>query len=301
VRGSRRRVPTLALALALVGVLGLAGCSIRPKAEGRGPFLRIRRDDGPIAARRELPPGSVALALGGLPPEELTRLRECLAASTDAAVRRAAPMLFDVTGSDEDAGPAPDPLRQSLPDLPALTAAANVLGAPWHAPGVSVDLAPACVTSSSEGCVPLFAPVVDRDEAFVRRGRALAWSLGNAAALRAREASRASLLASLRRAQMEPSGTIALVFEASRGVLDGAKLEVLREEAHEAVAHLPVEAPQRPWLEALGDAPAAWALPVVLDPDEVLVVPRLSALARLGDFRAEVEAARASDRAHAGE
>ena len=40
--------------------------------------------------------------------------------------------------------------------------------------------------------------------------------------------------------------------------------------------------------QSLGAAPARWELPVALDADEVLVTPRLSALARLQDFRAEV-------------
>jgi hypothetical protein len=38
-------------------------------------------------------------------------------------------------------------------------------------------------------------------------------------------------------------------------------------------------------------APARWQLPITLGTDEVLVVPRLGAMARLHDFHAEVELA----------
>jgi hypothetical protein len=288
----RSRASALACALGLAGISGLAGCSVRPKAEGTHAFLRIRREEGPALVRGGLPPGSIALALGGLPADELTRLRECLAASADDAVRRAAPALLDLTGPEDDAGATADPMREAIPDLHALTAAANVLGAPWHAPGVSVELGPTCEAASSLSCVPLFVPPVDREDATVRRGRALAWTLGNAAVLHAPASTRASLLLSLRRAQIRPSGTIALVFDAPHGVLDAAKLELLRDEAQESLANLAPDAPQRPWLAALGAAPADWTLPVALDADELLVIPRLSALARLKDFRSEVEAAR---------
>ncbi len=241
--------------------------------------------------RNAIPPGSVALALGGLPPGELTRLRELLEESTDAAVRRAAATLSDRVGlAQDDAAPVPDPLRQALPDLPALTAAANVMGAPWSAPGLSVKLGPVCDAVASR-CVPLFAPAVDGGDALVRRGRALAWTLGNAALVHVPAGSRAALLGSLREAQTWPSGTIALVFGAPKGELDEADLALLHEQARRALAHLAPDALQRPWLDALDAARAGWELPVALGGDEVLVIPRLSALARLQDFHSEVELA----------
>jgi hypothetical protein len=278
----------LARALGLVGLLVLAGCLARPKAEHRGPFLSISRQEGVAMPRNVVPPGSIALALGGLPPGELTRLRELLEESTDAAVRQAAAMLFDRVGLPQDDAPVPDPLRQALPDLPALTAAANVMGAPWNTPGLSVKLGPACDAVASR-CVPLFAPAVDGEDALVRRGRALAWTLGNAALVRVPAGSRAALLGSLREAQTRPSGTIALVFGAPKGELDEADLALLHEQARRALAHLAPDALQRPWFDALGAARASWELPIALGYNEVLVIPRLSALARLQDFHSEVE------------
>jgi hypothetical protein len=276
---------------ALIALVGLAGCTPRAKAQRRGPFLSISSQEEAASARRAVSPASIALALGGLPPEEMTRLREYLAQSTDAAVRRAAPMLFDLGLDDNDAATAPDPLRRALPDVPAWTAAANVLGAPWSAPGLSVRLGPACAAAAAR-CVPLFSAADDHDDALIRRGRALAWSVGNAALLRVPAGSRAALLQSLRGAQTRPSSTIALVFGAPRGALDEAELNLLHDGARTALAHLPPDSPQRFWLDALVAAGASWELPIAFDADEVLVIPRLSALARLQEFQAEV--------AHAG-
>jgi hypothetical protein len=288
---------TLTQALALVGVLELGGCYARPRAERQGPFLSIfgpeRARAGSRAAenRRQNMTAWVPLALGGLPAEELARLREHLEESAEAIARRAEPMLFDLMGSDqEDAALASDPLRQVLPDLPALTAAANVAGSPWNAPGLYVELGPAC-NASALRCVPVFMPATDRGDALLRHGRALAWTLANASLLRVPARSRAALLRSLREAQTRPSGTIALVYSAPRGALDETELQQLREQASQAVTHLPQDAPQRAWLDALGAAQGEWELPVAFRADEVLVIPRLSALARLQDFRAEVDAA----------
>jgi hypothetical protein len=282
--------------VALLAVVGLAACRPRADAQRRGPFLSILRQDAATPARRSVSPASIALALGGLPPEALTRLREYLAQSTDAAVRRAAPQLFDLGLDGDAAAAAPDPLRQALPDVPAWTAAANVLGAPWSAPGLSVELGPSCASDAAR-CVPLFATTAaGDDDAVVRRGRALAWSLGNATLLRVPAGSRAAVLRSLRRAQAAPSSAIALVFGAPRGTLDEAELEPLRDQARTALAHLPPGSPQRAWLDALTAARASWELPIAFDADQVLVVPRLGALARLQAFQAEVTlAARRSD------
>jgi hypothetical protein len=286
----RPAAAAVALAVGIVGLLGLAGCSVRAKAEKTGPFLSILilRQDGAAEAHRTIAPGSVTLALAGLPPEELPRLRQRLAQSTDAALRRAAPSVFDLEAADDSAALAADPLRDALPDLPALTAATNVLGAPWIAPGLSVRLGPSCADGASR-CVPLFGPAFDREDALLRRGRALAWSLGNAARLRVSAGSRAAVLQSLRASQTLPTSTIALVFGAPRGTLDEVALEGLREQARLSLADVASDALQRPWLDALCAARASWELPIAFDADEVLVIPRLSALARLQEFRSEVQ------------
>jgi hypothetical protein len=279
------------LGLAFVALLGPAACSTRPKAVvTREPFLSVFERDGGSGPRGAVAPGAVPLALGGLPPGELRRVREHLAESTDGALRRAAPELFDLDWRPGDDARS-DPLRRALPDLPALTAAANLLGSPWEGPGISVRLGPTCEAAASR-CVPLFAQAAESPgDSLVRRGRALAWALGNAGRLRASAGSRQALLRALREAQPRPYGTVAMVFDATRGTLDPAELDLLRREALRSMETLAPGAPQRSWIEAIGAARADWQLPIVLDEDELLVIPRLSALARLEDFASEVERA----------
>ncbi len=270
-----------------VGLLGLADCKVRPPPP---------RHDGPVLSfwslppdapppRPPIPPGAAALALGGLPPEELPHLRESLNAFNDAAVRRAAPALFDIAGlqaDDEDR-----PHRGGVPDMPALTAATNLLGAPWRAPGIEVDLGPTCASGATR-CEPLFA--TPADDPLVRRGRALAWALSNAAILRVPAAGRRALVDGLRTA-----GTVALVLEAPGGDLDPDQLDLLRAQAQRALDHLPPNGPERIWLESLVAAQAHWAVPLPLGPDEILVIPRLSAMARLPRFDADLTAAGSFD------
>ncbi|HLK35831.1 MAG TPA: hypothetical protein VKU41_03695 [Polyangiaceae bacterium] len=237
---------------------------------------------------RGVRPASISLALGGLPPEELSRLRERIEESADAALRRAAPDLLDMGSAADDAAAA-DAASQVGPDLPALTAAVNLGGAPWSAPGISVRLGPGCDPAASR-CVPLFAAASSEPEdPLARRARSLAWALSNAARVRAPPSSRTALVRSLRTAQRRPSSAVAIVFDAARGTLDGTELDLLRREARRAMEPLGPDAPQRPWLEAVAGAQATWELPIDLEPGELLVVPRLSALARLADFTSEVE------------
>jgi hypothetical protein len=275
----------------LAGLVSLAACPTRPKpAESRGPFLSIFQPEAPAGALNIVTPAAVALALGGLPPDELPRLRAHLSESTDGALRRAAPELFDLDGRvDGDAGV--DALRQMLPDLPALTAAANLSGSPWETQSISVHLGPSCEPGASR-CTPLFVPpAAAAGDALVRRGRVLAWAWGNAALLRVLTSGREGLVRALRAAQLHQPGTVAVVFGASQGTLDAVELDRLRSEARRALAQLAPNAPQRAWLEALDTARPDWHLPVPLEPDQVLVIPRLSALARLQDFASEVESA----------
>lgn len=285
----------LVRALGLIGLLALAACSIRARpTESRGPFLSIVQRETTAQpdtthARGALASRAIALALGGLPSEALSHLREYLAESADGALRRAAPELLDL----DDAAPT-DPLRRALPNLPALTAASNALGSPWDAPGVSVHLGPICERMAAR-CVPLFASTVEAGDALTRRGRALAWSLANAALLRVPASSRTVLLRSLREAQHQPSGTFAMVFDTMRGNLDEAELDSLRREARRALADIAADSPRRPWLAAIEATQAAWQLPVALAADELLVIPRLSALARLKDFTSELERAGSFD------
>jgi len=288
---SRRSVAAaIGCDLALVGLFGLMACSTRPKAAAsRAPFLSVLQREAAADVRATVPPGSVAVALGGLPPDELPRLRVHLAESMDGALRLAAPEVFDLDGRT-GGGAGADPVPKALLDLPALTAAANLLGSPWEGPGISVHLGPVCEAAASR-CTPLFAQDGPAADSMVRRGRALAWALANAALLRVLASAREGLLHALREAQLRPSGTLAMVFASTRGALDVAELGLLRAEARRELSQLALDSPLRPLLEALDAARADWELPIALDADQVLVIPRLSALARLQEFASEVESA----------
>ncbi len=286
--------------LPLIALFGLAACSIRARpTESHGPFLSIVEREVTVQAdarqldasggRGGLAPGAIALALGGLPSETLPHLREYLAESADEAMRRTAPELLDL-----DDVAASDPLHRALPNLPALTAAANLLGSPWSAPGISVHLGPICESPAAR-CVPLFAPSADAGDALTRRGRALAWSLTNAALIRVPASSRLVVIHALLEEQPRPTGTVAMVFDATRGSLDEAELDLLRRQAHRTLADIAADSPRRPWLAAIEATQANWQLPIVLAADELLVIPRLSALARLRDFTSEIERAGSFD------
>ena len=279
---------TRARALGFVALIGLTACPTGPKAhDEQGPFLSILDAQGTTSGPG-VTPASVSLALGGLPPEELPHLRERVAGAADIALRRAAPDLLDLGNRGPDAA-APDAPNQVGPDLPALTAAVNLLGSPWNAPGISVHLVPMCDEAAAR-CVPLASTsLAAAEDSRVRRGRALAWALTSAARIRVAPTSRAALLRSLREAQGRSEGTIALVFGAPRGTLDETELDALRREARRAMDSLAHDARQRPWLDALAGAQSGWALPIDLAADELLVVPRLGALARLRQFAQEVD------------
>jgi hypothetical protein len=279
----------LGLAGLLASLASVTGCSKRPEiVASRGPLLSIWEHEGP-AARPPPAPASVSLALGSLPPDELPRIREDLRDSADFALRHAAPDLLDL-GENAPEGATSGSARAALRDLPALTAAANVLGSPWGAQGISARLGASC-DPTAVVCVPIFAREAGPEVALIRRGRALAWALGHAAILRVAAASRQAFEHALQEGRSNPRGTVAMVFHASRGTLDEAELEALRRQARGSLEQLPASSLQRPWLQALAAAPSTWELPFALEPDQVLVVPRLSVLARLGDFEAEVERA----------
>jgi hypothetical protein len=238
-------------------------------------------DAPPATAAAPLDPAAVSLALGGLAAGEAERLRARLQATTDAAVARASPLNLGLDDGPEAAAGMTEVFQK---ELPALTAAANLVGSPWSAPGLSVSFGPTCQTGATQ-CVPLFGPPTS--EPRERRARALAWALSHCAVLRARAAPD-GLASALHERQGQPKGTVALVFSSRAGALDEGQMQQLRAQATRALAHLPAKAPERFWLEAIGRAGASWSLPVALEPNELLVVPRLSVLARLKDFTAEL-------------
>lgn len=279
----KRRVLSATLAICLA-----TACAPRERAKARrGPFLAIQQRNMGVSGSAPNP-AAITLALAALPPEALSRLQRYLDERKDQALRQGLPDLF----LEEDDTP-PDSLNDVLAQLPALTAAANLLGSPWSAPEIAVELVSECEPNEAR-CLPLFAAggaLPEQGERLARRARALAWSWGNAALLRAPDNTRAALLEELRKAQLRRGGTVAAVFAGDHGKLNSVELDQLRTDARRALARLSPDAKERSWLAALAVAPAEWKLPVTLPADELLVVPRLSALARLQDFDAELKRA----------
>jgi hypothetical protein len=289
---------SLRAALPVSGWLGVVACTPGAKSTGAiGPFLSVVVHDAGAAPMTGVAPASIALALGSLPDEEVARLAEVLRDSADVALRRKAPDVFalDEEAPGEAEGASLDPSRAVLMDVPALTAAANVLGSPWSAPGIVVSLGATCAAGASR-CVPLFTRETEGkaagpEEAVIRRARGLAWALGNAGLIQATATTRAPLLRALQAARARRDSTIALAFGAPRGTLDARSLDVLHRQALAALDLLSPGAPQRRWLAMLAEAPASWTLPIDLGEGAILVVPRLGAMAHLQDFVAEVEGA----------
>jgi hypothetical protein len=261
----------------LLLALGLFGCASPPE----GVLSVLPAPENTLASA--LPRGAVALALGGLPADTERHLGDEIAAATRAAIQRANPLYVDLSGE-----PAAGPLAAHLP---ALTAAANLLGSPWQGPGLRVELGADC-RPEARLCIPLFRE--RQDDGLERRARGMVWTLSNAALLRAPGRVEAVREALQQRA-IQTDSTIALVFTKSSGSFDATGLSAIQREASRALRYVPAEANGHSWLEALAQPAPQWALPIQLEPDELLVIPRLGALARVNEFVLEVRQASSAE------
>jgi hypothetical protein len=255
---------------ALLLPLCLVGCAAPPA----GVLSVFSAPDAP--APGALRSGAVTLALGGLPSGDAQRISDELAAATRSAIRRANPLYVELA--------EPAPATPLSANLPALTAAANLLGSPWQAPGLSVELGPTC-RPDAQRCIPVFRERLD--DGVERRARGMAWAFSNAALLRA-PGRVEQVRDALQQRAIQPDSNIALVFTSSSGSLDAASLGALQREATRALRYLPEGARERFWLEALAQPSVQWALPVQLNAEDLLVVPRLGALARVPEFVGEI-------------
>ena len=246
----------------------LLACARKPAR----PMLSVF-DDSSSPAATAIDPRGVALALGVMRPAARAALRERLTATADDELKRANPLIVDLEGTQTTSRTE---LAASLRSaVPSVTAALNLLGSPWRAPGIRVELGDACAPAAKQ-CVPLFDAGLARDAAFA------SWAWSNAMVIHSSDPD------ALRARAEQPGSTIALVISASSGRLDPGELAALKHQAERALPHLEEKSAARHWLEALRDAPAGWAQPLPLGDGEVLVVPRLSALAKLDEFRDEV-------------
>ncbi len=263
-------------------VLAAAACPAKPAARPKLSVFEVA--PGEPAPAGALAPEAFSVALGALSPEPRARLLEALTQATDAEVKRAHPLVVDLV---EDGTPERARLRELLrADVPAVTAANNLLGAPWHAPGLQVELGTECAPHAAR-CFEVPSPA--REDTLERRGAFAAWALAHAALVRS--PTKDALVEALRAEQQQPGSALALVLSARSGSVAAGQRDAFERQARRGIPLLPEDAPERRWLEALAHAPAGWSLPVPLEADEVLVIPRLASLARLHEFAAEIERA----------
>jgi hypothetical protein len=256
---------------------------------------------------------TAALALSSLSRRELEGLRRALEELADRLETRSDPMVEDLDESDPMA-PFARLLRTFLPTLTACSAiGARRQVAPDGTMVAAVAMecdAGAVASEARDGaedapatmvaCIPLWQPAPA--ERYVRRARFLEWPLAAAVVLGFTDARHARDARDQVRESAHDAGSRVAV------VLDGEDLGGARNEAVDAV-RVPAErvvalirrgrpdhrVPERAHvLELLANAPPSGAAPVPwlrLDPEEVLVVPKLSALADLETFASDVERA----------
>ncbi len=238
---------------------------------------------------------AAGLALGTLGPIELEGLRRSLEDLATHLEARANPMVEDLDDSDPMA-----PLARLMRTfLPTLTACSSVASRRRAAPDGTLVLAIAMQcpglarTGAGVECLPLWQP--QGDDRLVQRARFLEWPFAAAVVLgfdRADDAHAAR--EALRRRAHEEGSRIALVLEdGDLAGRDADRLAAVRAPARRALAIAQRDAKvDARLLELIAHEPPPGArlLPWLhLDAEEVLVVPKLGALASLDVFVGEVE------------
>lgn len=279
----RNSAPRVGECLALAVVALTLSCS--NSAASTSVLSVFERPSQKAVSAQPLNPAAISLSLAGGAPNAVDRTRALLGAVSVAVRQRANPFIIDLDGSE--AYTLTSTRTQLLTQLPAATAAANLLASPWRDTGIWVELGVSCPPSANR-CMRLYD--WNGSDTVERRVRNVVWAWSHAALIRPKGPV-AAFVAALRRRAVQPTTTIALVFARSSGQLNAASLAALRREARQAQAQTPPKSPERYWLRAVTHAPAKWSLPVPIAAGDVLVVPRLSALARPQDFVADITAA----------
>jgi hypothetical protein len=295
VRTARALAFAVGVAEALVGV----GCHAkRERAAACSPVLIARfspRDADahePSSIEQDGYARAMSLAIASMSLDEEKRIIELV---DDATARLEARLL--PLGSDLGSGDPLEELRQSLGVYgPRMTAARSFVSPSFRASDVTVRPAKSCANASpdlGEECLCAWEEDHARD-AQAERARFLAWPIAYAAVLQLQDASSAEEFAKrLRRRSGDGRSNIALVLLPNDLALAPLpKTSRLGDAARRlsralAANHLPAE----PQLKTL--VPAALSGPALpwleLPPTDVLVVPRLSALASLHSFVDEIE------------
>jgi hypothetical protein len=275
-------------ALVLLAGLGLLIARRRPPPAPRiAPGVAYRDAPVPIPTDEAAEDRAFALAVGSLTPAERKRLLEAIEYAAARLEGRLLPGADDLGEGD----PVTELQTSTKKYLPALSAARSLARNKASAKDLSVRVVPSCDDPSiekDEKCAALWA-----SDAEGSRARFLAWAASNAAVLEVEHP--AECVTALREHAIDDTSPIALVLAS-----DDLGLAMIPErDALKAAAHRlgrALGASERKddgrQLEALGRAaPApARALPWLdATPKTVMIVPRLSALTRLGELNAAVE------------
>jgi hypothetical protein len=263
----------------------------------KGPVLIVRRDAGPTLPRsNDDEDRAMALAVASIDPAERTRILDQMRYTTARLETRLSPLGTDF--GDDDGDPVEAFRSAMAAHMASFTAARAFERGAWSAAGVSARVARSCADAEiapGETCVPLWGDE-GASPLHVRRARFLAWAASQAAIVDLGTPAAADACARALRIRLaDPSSTVALVLtEADLALRPLPEQEELREAARRlgiAMAANHIEDHQH--LDAFARAAPKGRVAPWLDltPTSVLVVPRLSALARTQEFAAAIEAA----------
>jgi hypothetical protein len=263
-----------------------------------GPVLVVRAVAAPAAAA---PPSeddedvAMALAVASIDPAERARILEEMRYTTARLEARLSSLVPDF--GDDDVDPIDEFRRAMAAHVPSFTAARTFERSAWTTSDLTVRLARSCAEARPEGdevCAPLWTDHAERGP--VARARFLAWAASRAAVVDLATPAAAETSARALRVRVSaPSSPIALVLTgddlALRPVAERADLEDAARRLGRAMAANHIEDNHR--LDAFArSAPKGRAAPwLSLTPSQLVIVPRLSALARLGEVASEIEAA----------
>jgi hypothetical protein len=273
----------VAVASVGVAVMAIVSCA----ASERGPFLAIGTPVASSAVVRDSERvATVGIALQSLSEGDLARLDGILARARERAYAHANPLYVEL---EDD---RPDDLAREARSLlesnaPILTAAQAIGRTRFElSDGFSVALVSDCRASAPTDCVPLWGAPSER--LLERRMRFAAWPLAFAGVLATRGVANDPASA-LRPLIHRRDGTVALVLTLAPARDGSGARAAIRQRMRRILPRLEHDHVDTRWARAVATTEPSTNLDHVgIQADEILVVPRLGALARLRAFEREI-------------
>jgi hypothetical protein len=281
-----------AVAIAIAAAV-FGACNANRAAPDRGPFLVLSASDA--GGSTDAPGRGAALALGAMPPRERGDLRDALSDLVERLEIRHNPLVVDLE---------PAPIDQRLDDLsssllPILTAAISLASQDLASPdgSIRVRVTDRCPDRAGQSCIALSNRGASRN-AVHERARFLAWAVTRAVRLRFASRPAAEQAISVLRTRLSGNTArtaLVLSHEDAIGRTEAVADEI-RALAARARAKIERRAGNAPMVKLLGTLATAPPAPplvpwIALGETEVLVVPRMGALADPDGFVREVRAA----------